>query len=237
MNLPYWRTYLEESRSFYYSLFLILPLMVVYEIGTLWLFANRPYELRNAADALLRFILDQVGLQPGYYFSFIFIGILILVLVLGMWREHREPLNSIVFPMMLIESIVWGIALFAVLQFIAKLTMDATVAHEWLVQVNLALGAGLYEELVFRVILIAAIAFIFQRGFHWRHAAAGWAGLVGAAIIFAGFHLFTEVFQWGVFIQRFTGGVILGALYLKRGYGITAYSHIFYNLIILTAFS
>lgn len=233
MILPDLRTYLRESRSFYYSLFLILPLMIVYEAGTIWLFSNQPYELRNAADALLRFILEQIGAQPGYYFSIIFVTVLLITMGSGVWREERQPLNSIVFPGMLVESFLWGIALYVVLQQLAHLVLGVTASHNWLVQVNLALGAGLYEEMIFRVILIAALAFIFHRGFRWSRSSSGWIGLVGAAVIFAGFHLFMETFVWSVFIQRFVGGVLLGILYLKRGYGITAYSHIFYNLTIL----
>lgn len=237
MNFPNWRTYLHESRSYYYSLFLILPIVVVYELGTVTLFSNKPYELRNAADALLRFILDQIGINPGYYFSFIMVLALSVVLGLGVWREVRQPLNSLIFPMIFFESFGWGFGLFFGLQFLAKIMLSLPNDHTWLVQVNLALGAGLYEELIFRVILIAAITFILKRGFHWRSVTAGWVGLFGAAVIFAGFHLFTEVFKWPIFIQRFAGGSLLGILYLRRGYGITVYSHIFYNLIILFSFS
>ncbi|HCW76057.1 MAG TPA: hypothetical protein DHU63_05900 [Candidatus Marinimicrobia bacterium] len=237
MNFPSWRTYLDESRSYYYSLFLILPLAAMYEVGTMYLFSNQPYELRNAADALLRFILEQIGVAPGYYFSIIFVGILTVVLGFGIWREKRQPLNAMIFPMILLESLGWGTVLFFALQFIANLTLTIPTNHTGLVQVNLALGAGIYEELVFRVILIAALSFILRRGFHWQDASANWTSLLGAAVIFAGFHLFAEVFQWHIFIQRITGGILLGALFLKRGYGVSAYSHIFYNLIILISFN
>ncbi|MCF7797330.1 MAG: CPBP family intramembrane metalloprotease [Candidatus Marinimicrobia bacterium] len=208
--------------------------MVVYEAGTIWLFSNQPYELRNAADALLRFILEQIGAQPGYYFSIIFASALVITLGLGVWREERRyHLNSVIFPMMLVESLIWGMGLYLILQQMAQLVLGMTATRGWLVQVNLAVGAGLYEEMIFRVILIAVLGFIFQSGFRWKYSASGWASLLGAAVIFAGFHLFTETFVWSVFIQRFTGGVLLGILYLKRGYGITVYSHIFYNLMIL----
>ncbi len=233
MTFPDWRTYLAESRSFYYSLFLVSPLLIIYEAGTVRLFANRPFELRNAADAFLRFILEQVGIEPGHYFSLIFFIVLALVLFMGIYREGSRPLISIVFPMMLVEGLIWGFALVVVLQSIASLTLGVTPDQQGLTQINLALGAGLYEELVFRVILISAIGMIFKHGFSWNKRTASWAGLMGAAAIFAGFHLFTEVFEWSAFIQRFAGGLLLGLLYLNRGYGLAVYGHVFYNLIIL----
>jgi membrane protease YdiL (CAAX protease family) len=54
-----------------------------------------------------------------------------------------------------------------------------------------------------------------------------------AAIIFAAFHLFMEPYSLPVFAQRVAGGVYLGILYSFRGYGISVYSHIIFNFLIL----
>jgi len=44
---------------------------------------------------------------------------------------------------------------------------------------------------------------------------------------------FGEVFEVKSFLVRFGAGIFLSALYTLRGYGITAYTHTFYDLIVI----
>ena len=103
-------------------------------------------------------------------------------------------------------------------------------------QVILAVGAGIYEEFLFRVLLISGLSSIIGFVFLWEENGSNIAALIIAAAIFSGFHFMGEYgdyFTMELFLLRFIAGVILGILYYARGFGITAYAHSIYDLIVL----
>jgi Na+-translocating ferredoxin:NAD+ oxidoreductase RnfD subunit len=105
-------------------------------------------------------------------------------------------------------------------------------------KVMLALGAGIYEELVFRVLLVSAIAFIARRIFRWRPVVAALAAVVLSAVIFAAFHYvgpYGDPLRLDSFVFRFIGGLAFSVLYVTRGFGITAWTHTLYDLLVLVA--
>jgi membrane protease YdiL (CAAX protease family) len=100
-------------------------------------------------------------------------------------------------------------------------------------QILVSLGAGIYEEFVFRVLLLAVLVFLLHRLLHLQqNLAYGVAAVIGAAL-FAAFHYigpFGDSLQLPSFLFRFIAGLILTGLYFARGYGITAYTHSLYDL-------
>jgi len=105
-------------------------------------------------------------------------------------------------------------------------------------KVMLALGAGVYEELVFRVLLVSAFAFIGRRLLGWRPALAASVAVAASALIFAAFHYigpYGDPLRLDSFVFRLLGGVAFSILYVTRGFGITAWTHALYDLMVLTA--
>jgi len=102
-------------------------------------------------------------------------------------------------------------------------------------QVMISLGAGLYEELVFRVLLVSGLAWIGTRGLGWSTRASGVAATVLGALIFSAFHYigpYGDPFQLDSFTFRAIAGVIFSGLYLARGFGIAAWTHALYDLLL-----
>ena len=100
----------------------------------------------------------------------------------------------------------------------------------------LAIGAGIYEEFLFRVLLIAGLTRILGFIFLWKQLARKIVALIISGGIFSAFHFMGEYgdfFSMELFLLRFFAGIILGGLYLFRGFGITAYTHSIYDLIVL----
>ena len=104
-------------------------------------------------------------------------------------------------------------------------------------RVTLAVGAGIYEEFLFRVMLILIftkiINFYFWYGYNYSRIIA----MFISAGIFSGFHFigdFGDFFSFNTFMIRFFAGILLGVIYFSRGFGITAWAHSIYDLIILT---
>jgi membrane protease YdiL (CAAX protease family) len=97
-------------------------------------------------------------------------------------------------------------------------------------------GAGVYEELVFRVFLLGLLMLVFTKLFHMEHAyAAVWAVVLGAVIFSAFHHVGGDGFRsfaLGVFLQRVFAGLYFAAIYFNRSFGVAAASHSMYDILV-----
>jgi hypothetical protein len=103
-----------------------------------------------------------------------------------------------------------------------------------------SIGAGIYEELIFRLILICVLMVLFQNVFRLNHTnSVIFAVLVSAALFSAHHHidffsgqLYQRApFSWPEFSFRTIAGVYFAFLFAIRGFGITAGTHAFYDII------
>ena len=96
-------------------------------------------------------------------------------------------------------------------------------------------GAGVYEELVFRVMLLGLLMLVLTQMMHMEHAyAAAWSVAIGAIIFSAYHHIGAsgDKFELNVFLQRLIAGLYFSALYYNRSFGIAAASHALYDILV-----
>jgi hypothetical protein len=102
------------------------------------------------------------------------------------------------------------------------------------------IGAGIYEELVFRLILISLLMLILQDVAGMEHLAALIVAVLLSAGLFSAHHYIiflhgrfdqTLVFDWSSFVFRTVAGVYFAGLFAVRGFGITAGTHAFYDIL------
>ncbi len=225
--------YLNSSKSFHYSLILTLPVLAIYEFGILLLFKDSFFELRNTGEILLRSFFEYLGLNNPIIVSSILLVLFIVIMVRGYKIEKKPGIHANYFIYMLLESMLWGSLVFICLQLFTQLPLQIVTMQEKLLNVNLAIGAGIFEELIFRLVLIGSILIILDRGIALDRRVSVPLAILLSAIVFASFHLFMEVYSFPVFSQRVFGGILLGTLFYLRGYGISVYAHIIYNILIL----
>jgi len=102
------------------------------------------------------------------------------------------------------------------------------------------IGAGIYEELVFRLILVCLLMLIFQDILRlpWKNAIM--FSVVVSAVLFSLHHhivvvngrvVFGDVFSVARFGFRTMAGVYFAGLFAIRGFGITAATHACYDII------
>jgi len=228
-----YRQYLNSSKSLHYSLILTLPVLAMYEMGTILLFRDSFFELRNSGEILLRSLFESLGLTNPLMVSGILLVLFIIVMVRGYKIEKKPGIHANYIVYMLLESMFWGALIFIALQLFTQLPLQLITMEEKLSNINLAIGAGIFEELIFRLVVISAILVILERGLTFESQYAIPLAIILSAIIFAAFHLFMEVYSFPVFSQRVVGGILLGSLFYIRGYGISVYAHIIYNFLIL----
>ena len=236
------RTYWQLSRSHRYSLLFALPLLLVYET----LEAVSPVRaqggvIRNGADVVLTSLFTLLfGVRGPLVFMAFVIGV-------SLWLIRRDrstgPLRSGVFGLMFGESLVLSLALgivvgTATMHVVGPLRSFAAgggLSGTPLERLTLAIGAGLYEELLFRVIIVALLA----NGFRLLGASRGIGGALATvvgALLFSAFHYLGslgEPFRLESFVFRTIAGLAFSALYLLRGFGITAWTHALYDVAVL----
>ena len=229
-------SYWLSTRSPLYSFLFTVPLFLIYEIGIFLTSSDDMFVLRNGADALMRQILATFGITGLYWVGLIFfIGFIIAFILQRKYWEETQ-IHSDYFLLMMVESVGWSVLIYFLMTNIYLLLMNPT-GSILVQQVTLAVGAGIYEEFLFRVLLIAGISVILGFIFQWSDKTRNWAAMVIAAGIFSSFHFIGEYgdfFSFNIFMVRFLAGIALGTLYFLRGFGITAWSHAVYDLIVLT---
>ena len=229
-------SYWLSTRSPLYSFLFTVPLFLIYEIGIFLTSSDDMFVLRNGADALMRQILATFGITGLYWVGVIFfIGFIIAFILQRKYWEETQ-IHSDYFLLMMVESVGWSVLIYFLMTNVYLLLMNPT-GSMLVQQVTLAVGAGIYEEFLFRVLLIAGISVILGFIFQWSDKTRNWAAMVIAAGIFSSFHFIGEYgdfFSFNIFMVRFLAGIALGTLYFLRGFGITAWSHAVYDLIVLT---
>jgi hypothetical protein len=236
--------YFKLTRTHTYSLLFAFPLLVLYEVGAMYTSAGGS-NLRNGADVLLRTLLAVGGIQGT-------LGVAVAVMAVAAFlivRERRKkavPLRLMPFAGMTVESFAYAVLLGIVVGTATQRILDTLPGALSLVQLSnlpmseaivLSLGAGIYEELVFRVLLVGGL-FAALRGSGLSQGQAGFLAIVLASLTFSAFHYigpYGDPWALPSFLFRFLAGLAFSLLFLTRGFGIAAWTHALYDLILVVA--
>jgi len=237
------RSYWQVSCTPRYSLLFALPLLLFYQVLAV-LLAHGERSVRNGADVILQALFTAVaGAWGPPLFMVCLIGV-------GLWlvtrdlRAHGSRLRGGVFVAMLGESIalaltfgfVVGSVTSGVLGMLQTLAVPGGAEMDWWTRLMVSLGAGIYEELLFRVLLVGALAATARALLGWRPLTAGVTATFVGAAIFSAFHYlgpYGDRWQLYSFAFRMVAGLFFSGLYLARGFGITAWTHALYDVLLL----
>lgn len=222
----YWR----QSRRPLTNLLFVLPLLLLYEGGVLLL---GPAAARNGADVWLRQLLDALGFGQYFLLPTLTVGAL-----LAWHHTTREPwrVRPRVLPGMWLESLVLGCALLVLARLQGALLMQfgGGAPPAAMGRLVLFFGAGIYEEVLFRLLLLPAVAALLAL---WIKApklnvvsAVVVTSLVFALAHYVGPH--GESFHWHTFLFRFSAGGFFALLFVHRGFGIAAGTHALYDILV-----
>ena len=225
-----------------------LPLFLLYEaLAAALAGAPGAAGVRNAADVVLKTPFMLFSGQRGSLAFFATVIAVCIYLVARDLTKARERPQPRMFLLMLGESAVLALFLGIVVatltqRLLGALALAAQAAPTPLAgmgaatRLMLALGAGLYEELLFRVLLVGGLA----AGLRWvlgaRTLMAGLIAAIVGALIFSGFHYvgeYGEPFELASFTYRAIAGLAFSGLYLTRGFGITAWTHALYDVYVM----
>jgi hypothetical protein len=225
-------------------LIFIAPLLLIYEFGVIWMGGTSAEAWRNGADVWMRHGLATLGLADRWFSP------LCLAVALLAWQAltaHECRFSPLVPLGMAVESVVLAVVLVGLSQLVDlgfenlertgwRLSTNAPVARAAPTSALLIgfLGAGVYEEALFRLLLVP-LTFALLRLMQAPPVLASTLAVTVSAVFFSlAHHAGTpgETFTWFAFIFRWVAGVYFAWVFVLRGFGIAVGTHAAYDILV-----
>lgn len=238
--------YFKATRHPWPCFLFLLPLLLAYEVGVLWLGGTQPDTLRNGADAWLRWALEAFGLYHLYWAPALLANV---ILVWSYWRWEQKPKDVFgVVSGMTIESVVFALGLWGVSRLLGpllnhfgvQLDLQGPLLKPFAPEVESAfglmitfVGAGIYEETLFRLVLFSGLSWLLRAVTVPNLMALGSAALASSLLFAAAHHFgpFGEQFDGYIFLFRTVAGVYFAVLFQVRGFGVAVGAHACYDVL------
>jgi hypothetical protein len=212
---------------------LTLPIFVGYHLGVVFL------PVRNAADLVTRELVtlaDNSMLAYGGLTLAIGAAYVGTLVVLGRGRALRWER----FALVAAEGVVYAVMMRLVAGWVVGRMFLAAGLESRFAGLVMSLGAGFYEEIVFRVALfglgarVLPLLFPTVVPFKATLLKVGWA--VIAAAVFSGWHYvgaLGDSFDASSFVFRWVCGLVFTAIYWFRGFAPVVWTHALYDVWVL----
>ena len=209
---------------------LTLPIFVGYHLGVIFL------PVRNAADLVTQYLVELANQSRLAYVAFtIGLGATFVAVLALLGRRQVFRWQS--FAWLALEGVLYAVAMRLIAAaVVGRLSLGFGLERHFTGLV-MSLGAGLYEEIAFRVGLYGlgqrCLRVLWPSKLWWRRTslAVGWA-VVSAAMFSAWHHLGTlgEALEGRVFVFRTVCGLIFTLIYVTRGFAPVVWTHVVYDL-------
>ena len=245
-QLDYW----ESSRRPWASLLFIAPLLIVYEVSLISESVYAP-AVRNGADIWVRYALRESGIRWEGLLPW-----MVPIILLGwhFWRRDSGEYRYETIAGMVSESVLWALLLLLLGQLSHQLLPLQIESHPSASPMQRAiafLGAGIYEEVLFRLALMPTL-YLALRCLLVRHQVAIIIAVGVTSLVFAAAHyvesaddllslsglatalwhaVVTPALRFG-FGFRLLAGLTFAALFWVRGFGITVGTHVAYDVLV-----
>jgi len=239
-------SYWTESRRPIVILAFLLPLIIAYEACLALLLRSGDGLTISTVEAHKRilqfFATFDIAAGGG-----LFVGGLLIVVVLFVWHllmRDAWRFRPWVLAGMALESLLLALPLLVLSVVIASQFRAAAAGAPApgadpaelgvLARLAISIGAGLYEELVFRMLLVAVVHTLLVDVAKLSHAAGTTVAILLSAIAFTFYHDLSglsgvELAQRMTFY--FAAGVYFGILFVARGFGIVVGVHATYDIL------
>jgi membrane protease YdiL (CAAX protease family) len=246
--------YFALTRTATYGFLAALPLLIVYELLILIVNEGDVAQVRVGADVWIKQALASLG-GTGMFS----LGILVLLVGIAVYiseRKKRIPVYPEYFAGLVAEGFLYAVVVAILVSNLVAVLFPAIAVSPSAISraltgggvsgplaelgtgkmLVLSIGAGLYEELIFRVLLVGGLFLVFKHVFNGQITAYLAAALIGALAFSAVHYLGTlgDPFQITSFMFRFFFGLALNAIFLVRGFGLAAWTHALYDVLVVT---
>jgi membrane protease YdiL (CAAX protease family) len=224
-----------------YSLLFVFPLFLVYGVGVL------AAPTMNGVDFVTRNLYAAVGYSTRNYL-FVYGGLALVFGLVILWMRRHGALHRFSFLGVVLEAAVYALTLGSFIVFVMRNLLGihdaqlhaaspfATLAlgkNGVPIDIVLSLGAGVFEELVFRLGLFAGLAALLRVVLPVPHTLAVLvAGIVSSLLFSAAHHMgaLGEPWSTNVFIYRSIAGAVFATIFYYRSLAHAVYTHAFYDV-------
>ena len=171
------RRYLRDSKNLLHSVLLVMPLFGIYQLGVL-----TTGGVQNGVDFITPWLFHKVFQGVTLHYVMFNVGLLVAAAGLAVILKGFRRFDPWLYVWVSAESLLYSVTLGAVVSWaLAKAGLSPSLqvhdaGQETLAQLGagdhfiLSLGAGFYEELVFRLALMGGSVWILKGGFLVDHA-------------------------------------------------------------------
>lgn len=219
------------------QLYLVLPLFIVYHVGVVAQVERVPgggYRwVGNGVDFLTGTMLHLANGNVGAYaLGAIVVTLVLLALIL--WARRGAELHPRLFGPLLGESLVYAVLFAGFVGYVVDAVgLGVLDSQSFAAQVVSSCGAGLHEELVFRMALFHGPAWLLAK--RTERPALAWAGAaLASSALFSLVHYvgpLGDSFKLSTFVFRFLLGLLLAGVYRTRGFAVAAWTHTLYDIL------
>lgn len=239
-----------------HALVFLIPLVTLYELGSMFYLHNRDSGqlTRIRAEKLLQMFFSQFG-----DFGLFVPGIAVLT-VLFFWHvlsKDRWLVRGMVVIGMYLEAAMWVLPLIVLAAVISDATRQLAAAGlpivdlqqmSWEARATISVGAGIFEELLFRIAGISLVHFVMKDVLGAKQATAAIVAVALTALAFAIYHPGVlnattwylpwtwYVVSWQKLIFFTLAGVYFACIYIYRGFGVVVGTHAIYDIAVLILF-
>jgi membrane protease YdiL (CAAX protease family) len=223
--------YLDQSRSFVNSLVMMIPLLAIYEAAL----CLSNFKVQNRFDFLTRFVEEH-----GFNGLLVFNALLFFAAVMGVaYLNRRRKFDPALWPGIVIEGLSYALVLGSFTMVLLTIPGGQTAAarpNPTIVGIGLALGAGVYEELFFRLLILGTLYTWLTHTVRMQKFPALAFAFVVSSTLFSLSHFQVPTlanFDVRLFMFRFIAGIALGGIFLVRGLGVAIYTHAIFNVLMI----
>ena len=232
------KSYLAATRHPWACFLFLLPLMAAYEGGLHWLGGDQAARLRNGADAWLRWALEVFGAGHVLVAPALVLGLLLLW---SWWRWADRPEDpasawfGMAFESVLFAFVLWQFSRnFGPIVDGLGIKLQLTFRTAPAGQILTFIGAGIYEEVLFRLGLFGGLVMLLRVvGIPWV-VGVPFAACAAAAAFAAAHHVgpYGEPMRADYFVFRTVAGLYFTGLFVLRGFGIAVGAHAGYDVLV-----
>jgi len=229
--------YFKKTGGLLYSYLISVPLLLLYEV---LIIISQPsgVSTRISVDIWFKSLFSYLGWDA--ISATLIIAAVVGGIIVYQKRRELQTVRKSYFLIMICEAAVYAVFAALVISNIVDFLLlqsanGLPASFSKLQLIALSLGAGLYEELFFRVILVSLLIFFFNIFFDKKKYAVV-LSVVVAAFIFSGVHYvgeYADSLVLSTFLFRFLFGLALNLIYVIRGFGMAAWTHAIYDLIVV----
>ncbi len=218
------------------SALLIFPLFLTYQLGIL----SRGGRGQNGVDFVTRSLIELCERDLSNYLL-VLGGLCIAYLAILVLLRRTGSFSARAFLPVILESAFYATTMGTLILLVLQRFLDfapGLALASGLLPVDvlvIAAGAGLHEELIFRLLGMGGLGWLLA-GLTGRRRA--WiAALVISSLIFSLAHHVGpagEPFTYDAFVYRSLAGVFFAIVYQLRGFAVAAWTHALYDVYVLS---